>query len=127
MEPTREDRIRSRLDAIAGPDPGEAERALLARLLAAFAAKTPARVDLLGELLRGGDQEAVRDHAHGLKGSAANIGATTLAAMFAEVEHAAGEGVVPDPAATLGRIRDEQAIVLGAVAAVAGELNVRRG
>lgn len=124
MERTREDEIRSRLDDIAGPDPGEAERALLARLLHSFTAKTPARVERLGELLRGGDQDAVRDHAHGLKGSAANIGATTLAALFAEIEHAAREGVVPDPDTTYVRIRAEQAIVLGSVARVASELDV---
>jgi HPt (histidine-containing phosphotransfer) domain-containing protein len=124
MERTREDEIRSRLDDIAGPEPGDAERALLARLLHSFTAKTPGRVDRLGELLRTGDEEAVRDHAHGLKGSAANIGATTLAGMFAEIEHAAREGVVPDPDATLGRICAEQAIVLGSVARVASELDV---
>ncbi|NMO56582.1 Hpt domain-containing protein [Actinoplanes sp. TBRC 11911] len=124
MERTREDEIRSRLDDIAGPDPGAAERALLARLLHSFTAKTPARVDHLGELLRGGDQDAVRDHAHGLKGSAANIGATTLAALFAEIEHAAREGVVPDPDSTFVRIRAEQEIVLGSVARVASELDV---
>jgi HPt (histidine-containing phosphotransfer) domain-containing protein len=121
MELTREDRIRSRLDDIAGPDPGDAERALLARLLHSFTAKTPARVDRLGELLRDGDKEALRDHAHGLKGSASNIGAEALAAMFAEVEHAAREGVVPDPDETLSRIRAEQEVVLGSVARVADE------
>ncbi|MET0423318.1 MAG: Hpt domain-containing protein [Actinoplanes sp.] len=117
----REAEIRARLADITGPEPSEAERALVSRLLRSFAGKTPGGVDRLGELLRGGDREAVRDHAHGLKGSAANIGADTLAAIFAEVEHAARDGHVPDPDLTLGRIVAEEALVQGILAELATE------
>jgi len=109
----REGEIRARLADIGGDDPGPGERALQARLIRSFAGKTPAGVEQLGELLRGGDPLAVRDHAHGLKGSAANIGADTLSAIFAEVEHSAASGVIPDADLTLGRICAEQALVLG--------------
>nr|WP_296069026.1 Hpt domain-containing protein [uncultured Actinoplanes sp.] len=125
MELSREDEIRSRLGDIAGPDPGEAERALIVRLIRSYVAKTPAGVDRLGELLRGGDDEAVRDHAHGLKGSASNIGAGTLSALFAGVETAARAGAVRDPEVTLGRIRAEQAVTLVALERVAAELDGR--
>lgn len=121
--PSRADEIRSRLADIAGPDPGPAERALLARLIRSFAGKTPAGVEVLGELLRGGDRAALRDHAHGLKGSASNIGADTLASIFAEVEHAARDGCVPDADVTLGRLAAEQALVLGVLEEMAAELD----
>ena len=94
----------------------------MARLVRSFVAKTPDGVDLLSELLRGGDHRAVRDQAHSLKGSAANIGAEQLAAIFCEVEDSARDGVVPDPDLTIGRIAAEQALVLGLLESVASDL-----
>ena len=120
---TREGEIRARLADIGGARPGPAERALLARMIRSFAGKVPGGVDRLAELLRGGDPEAVRDHAHGLKGSAANIGADTLSAAFAEVEQSARDGIVPDADLTLGRICAEQALVLGLLEGLARELD----
>jgi len=108
---SREDEIRTRLADITGPEPGGPERALVGRLIRSFLAKTPVGVDRLAELLRGGAPGEVRDHAHGLKGSASNLGAGTLAAIFAEVEHAARDGRVPDADLTLGRIGAELARV----------------
>jgi HPt (histidine-containing phosphotransfer) domain-containing protein len=119
---TREGEIRARLADIGGPAPGDGERALMARLVRSFVAKVPAGVDQLGELLRGGLPEAVCEKAHSLKGSAANIGADQLAAIFREVEDSARDGVVPDPDMTLGRIAAEQALVLGLLDGVANEL-----
>jgi HPt (histidine-containing phosphotransfer) domain-containing protein len=112
MERSREDEIRDRLADIAGPDPGPAEQALLGRLIRSYLAKSPGNVDRLGELLRGGDTATLREHAHAMKGSASNIGANSLAAVFAEVEQAAGQGIVCDPELTLGRIACEQALVM---------------
>lgn len=120
---TREDEIRARLADIAGDDPGPSERALLTRLIRSFVGKTPDGVDRLAELLRGGDQAALRDHAHGMKGSASNIGADTLASVFAEVEHAARAGGVPDADLTLGRVAAEQALVMGVLEELARELD----
>jgi len=120
---TREGEIRARLADIGGETPGPAERALLARLIRSFAGKTPGKVEELGELLRGGDPGAVRDHAHGLKGSAANIGADTLSGIFAEVEQSARDGVVPDADMTLGRVCAEQALVLGLLDGLAREMD----
>src|ERR1700712_3193210 len=90
----REDEIRTRLADITGPEPSGPERALVGRLIRSFLAKTPVGVDQLAELLRGGTPGEVRDHAHGLKGSASNLGADTLAAIFAEVERASRDGTV---------------------------------
>jgi HPt (histidine-containing phosphotransfer) domain-containing protein len=122
MERSREDEIRARLDDIAGPEPGPPERELLSRLIRSYAGKTPAAVDRLGELLRGGDTPTLRDHAHSLKGSASNIGADRLAAIFAEVEHGARDGVVPDPDVTLGRVSAELALTLDTFDALVKEI-----
>ncbi|MEV6846866.1 Hpt domain-containing protein [Actinoplanes sp. NPDC051411] len=118
----REDEIRTRLADITGPEPGGPERALAGRLIRSFLAKTPVGVDQLAELLRGGTTGEVRDHAHGLKGSASNLGAGTLAAIFAEVEHDARDGRVPDPDLTLGRVGAELAQVRTVLEELAVEL-----
>ncbi|WP_250002725.1 Hpt domain-containing protein [Actinoplanes sp. M2I2] len=121
MESSREDEVRSRLADIAGPEPGPGEQALIGRLIRSYLEKTPGGVDRLGELLRGGDTATLREQAHALKGSASNIGADSLAAVFAEVERAARVGDVPDPDLTLGRIAAEQALVVPILERFAGD------
>jgi histidine phosphotransfer protein HptB len=122
MDRGREDEIRARLAEIAGARPGPPERQLLVRLIRSFTAKAPDAVDRLGELLRGGDREALGDQAHGLKGSASNLGAGTLARILGEVEDAARHGLLPDPDLTLGRLAAELALVLGVLDRLAAEL-----
>jgi HPt (histidine-containing phosphotransfer) domain-containing protein len=117
----REAEIRARLGDITGPDPGADERALLGRLIRSYLSKTPTGVQRLGELLRGGDLDEVRDQAHSLKGSAANLGAHTLAAVFAEVEHGARDGVLADPDVILGRVGVELALVESVLTGLATE------
>jgi histidine phosphotransfer protein HptB len=87
--------IRARLDEIgdwAEPGPG---RALIVRLLRSYVTKTPPGIDRLEELARSGDVDGVRDQAHALKGSAANLGVTALATLFARIEDTARAGQVP--------------------------------
>jgi HPt (histidine-containing phosphotransfer) domain-containing protein len=119
----REAEILQRFADIAGPNPGAAERALLARLIRSFLGKTPPAVDRLGDLLRTGDPAAVCDHAHSLKGSASNLGAGTLAAIFAEVEYAARDGAVADPAAVRARAGAELTLITGVLERLAGQLD----
>lgn len=120
---SREDEIRAWLAAITGPEPGGPERAMLGRLVRSYLGKAPGGVDRLGELLRGGTPEEIRDHAHSLKGSAANLGADTLAAVFAEVEQSARDGIVADPDLTLGRVCAELAQVQSFLERLATELD----
>jgi histidine phosphotransfer protein HptB len=122
MTQTRLGEIRARLDDIAGPDPSEDERALLARLIRSFTTKTAPAVDRLAEALRDGVADTVREQAHGLKGSAANVGAATLAGMFADVEHGARTGL-GDRAAALAAVRAELDLVVPLLTAVAAELD----
>jgi histidine phosphotransfer protein HptB len=116
--------IRARLDDIAGPDPYDDERELLARLIRSFTSKTGPAVDELAAALRDGAAADVRELAHGLKGSAANVGATTLAGIFADLEHRAGAR--PDPATVLDAVRTELDVVVPLLSAVAAELDPRR-
>jgi histidine phosphotransfer protein HptB len=93
--------IRARLAEITGgAAPAGPERELLARLLTSYTSKTLTGIDQLETLIRGGDPVAVRDQAHALKGSAGNLGITSMATLFAGIEHAARDGHLPDPALT---------------------------
>jgi HPt (histidine-containing phosphotransfer) domain-containing protein len=122
---SREGEIRARLADITGPEPDGPERALIGRLIRSYLAKTPVGVDRLGELLRGGTPGEVRDHAHGLKGSASNLGADSLAAIFAQVEQAARKGSVPDPDVTLGRVGAELAQVQVVLEELLGKIDAQ--
>jgi histidine phosphotransfer protein HptB len=119
----RQAEIRMRFADITGPDPGATELALLARLIRSFLGKTPPAVDRLGDLLRAGDPAEVREHAHSLKGSASNLGAGPLAALFAEVEQLAREGELADPEITCDRVTAELALVTGVMELLAAEFD----
>ncbi|GIF38344.1 Hpt domain-containing protein [Actinoplanes xinjiangensis] len=101
--------VRARLADLVEPAPSPAEVALVLRLLRSFAAKAPLAADELVRLMHAGDPGPVRDHAHSLKGSAANIGAVELAELCSQVEDAARGGVVTGP----GRIADRLLAVTG--------------
>jgi HPt (histidine-containing phosphotransfer) domain-containing protein len=107
--------VRARLAELVEPMPSPAELALVLRLLRSFAAKASLAADELVQLLQAGDPGPVRDHAHSLKGSAANIGAVELAAFCSQLEDAARAGSVADPAPTGDQLR---AVTDGALRAV---------
>ncbi|GGJ77830.1 hypothetical protein GCM10010123_04870 [Pilimelia anulata] len=108
--------ITARLADITGPEPPPEERALLDRLVASFAARAPAAVEELAAAVRAGDAAAVRDRAHALKGSAANLGAARLAALCADLEDRARAGDTPPPGDPLAALRAEAAATLRALA-----------
>ncbi|WP_430786171.1 Hpt domain-containing protein [Actinoplanes sp. G11-F43] len=113
--------VRARLADIVEADPSPAELALVGRLLTSFAAKTPAAADQLVRLLHQGDAAPVREQAHSLKGSAANIGATGLAQVCFSVEEQARAGIVADPGPTAERLAAEVDGAVRAVLILAGE------
>ena len=76
---------------------------------------------MLIDLLHAGDADRIRDQAHSLKGSAANLGATGLAAVCAGVEALAWEGEVSDPVVTAAELRSEVTGALQAMAVLTGE------
>ncbi|MDX6539293.1 MAG: two-component system, sensor histidine kinase and response regulator [Gaiellales bacterium] len=61
---------------------------LLARLQAAFARDTPARLAALRNAIATGDRDAIAFNAHTLKGSAANLGAIRIVAACKAIEDA---------------------------------------
>jgi HPt (histidine-containing phosphotransfer) domain-containing protein len=121
----RVEQIRARIDDLAGPEPHDDERELLTRLLRSFTIKTGPAVDQLAAALREGNAGDVGDRAHGLKGSAANVGATTLAGLFADLEHRARDGALPSPVNGLDGVRAELDLVVPLMTAVADELDPR--
>lgn len=117
--------VRARLDDVTGGEPGPDELALLVRLLRAFAVRAPEAAEQVITLLSSGSED-LRDRAHALKGSAANIGAAGLSALCASIEQDARAGVRPDPVATAEMLRAETAAVLRAVTEVADAYEERR-
>lgn len=110
--------VRARLHDITGGTPGPDERALLVRLLRSFADQAPATAGTVIDLLDGGELRELRERAHALRGSAANIGATGLAALCAGIERDARAGRRP-AAGTARRLGDEVTETVRAVTAVA--------
>jgi CheY-like chemotaxis protein len=80
-------------DAPPAPPPEDRATALHARMRAAFAADLPRRRAELRAALEGGDLEACARVLHGLRGSAAHLGATELVALCAGLEAAADRGL----------------------------------
>ena len=84
------------------PAPAQDRAALLqARMRAAFAADLPRRRAELRAAVNGGDMEAAAGVLHGLRGSAAHLGAGELAALCAALEAAADRGAGADIRAAL--------------------------
>ena len=122
----REAGIRRRLEDIAGPDPQDDERALLADLVSSFIATAPETLAELGDAVHSGDAQAVRERAHKLKGSAANIGAGTFAEACASFEEIARLGTLSvrselDP--VLARAADELELVRQVLTTLNSELS----
>ncbi|MCC2972022.1 two-component regulator propeller domain-containing protein [Massilia sp. IC2-476] len=101
------------LDAMFGvttapaPAPKEPADALAGRLRAAFAADLPRRRAELDAALASGDLDAAGRVLHGLRGSAAYLGETTLGALCAELEAAADAGHLPRVLAGLARLQPQ--------------------
>jgi PAS domain S-box-containing protein len=71
----------------------------------------------LGEAVSGGDAEAVRMHAHSIKGSAGNIGATALQHVAADMELAGRNGAMEEARRLLPTMRANLEEVNGVLSA----------
>jgi PAS domain S-box-containing protein len=85
---------------------GAADLALLFRILERFGNRAEDATTTLRTAVHALDAEEVGRLAHGLRGSAANVGLAHLAELCEGVELAAAEGRLPDPS-TLVEIEDE--------------------
>ncbi len=91
---------------------------LIERLVDAYAKSAPA---LMAELRRAAacdDLRAARQAAHALKSSHANLGATGMSALFADIEAAAKNGASQDLRERLGLLEAQFESVLGALKAL---------
>ncbi len=102
-----ENAVRDRITALAGPVLSPSERELVVELIGTFRERTPAAIEQLARAVQARDAAAAASVAHSLKGSAANIGATALATLAADLEAGARDGRLPDPVADLSSLRAE--------------------
>ncbi|GGN41500.1 hypothetical protein GCM10010109_71630 [Actinoplanes campanulatus] len=89
------DMIRARAEVIAGPEAGAPDRRRLAGILHRFADRLPGVLDRMDRAVADGDTRNLARLAHGLKASAATLGANRFAALCADLEdrahHAHGD------------------------------------
>jgi signal transduction histidine kinase/DNA-binding response OmpR family regulator len=110
------------LDAIRAIDPARGAR-ILARVAAAWLETAPAQLDALRKALARGDAGALRDPAHALKSSSANLGAQRLSQLARELERLGRDGFLDGAAALIDEAARELERVRAACAplAAAGE------
>ncbi|HEU0101101.1 MAG TPA: response regulator [Mycobacteriales bacterium] len=113
--------IGRRLAEIAGPDPAE-DRELFTQLLTSFVGGLPEEAEGIVAALDGTDVDDAMRRAHGLKGSAANLGADALALVCADIE--AGGRLVPAvfPDDAQQRLRDATEVTVAALGHVVRRL-----
>ena len=86
-------------------EPGEPDAAV--ELIDLFLGDTPAKIQAMQSAIARSDAAALRESAHGLKGSASNLGARRLARSCAEVEKLAEAGKLAQAAEWFGKVTDE--------------------
>ena len=118
---SRVDAIRERLAELAGPVPSD-DSALFSYLLRQLVAQAPASLDEVDKAARHADTAAVAEHAHSLKGSAANLGGDDLAVILGRIEHRVRLDQPTDPR-DLERARAELIALSGSLLAVADQLD----
>jgi HPt (histidine-containing phosphotransfer) domain-containing protein len=82
------------------------------QLIDTFLTRVPATVEQLADALREGDADTIAARAHALKGSAANIGAASLANLADEFEAHARGGRAPEAEPSTTILRTEVDLVL---------------
>jgi len=86
------------------------------RVVSAFVSEAPTIVDQIGRAIRTNDVSRVRDAAHSLKSSSANIGAARLSAVCRDLEQRGRNGDLGDGAAAEQALRAELEAVIDALA-----------
>jgi signal transduction histidine kinase/DNA-binding response OmpR family regulator len=99
--------MRAQLAALTGDDLSPADRELVVDLLDAFRQGTATAIERMAHGLARSDADAVRAAAHSVKGSAANIGAVSLAALAGDLEARAKEARLPAGPAALDSLHEE--------------------
>lgn len=109
----------ARLDELLDLDPGDPT--MLLRFIGRFGANARRAVEELRRTRDEGTPYDLGRVAHGLKGSAANLGAHRLAELCKQVEHGGDDGLMAEPE-TLDRVAAEVEAAAGALEAFAAAL-----
>jgi HPt (histidine-containing phosphotransfer) domain-containing protein len=95
---------------------------LAARIMRVYATTSPGLVTQLKTATQGGDAEGLRQAAHSLKSSSANVGAATLSALLRQLEACGKEGRLRDAAAALDELSHEYGRVMGEIDSILAEI-----
>jgi len=76
-------------------------------LIDLFLRDTPPRIQDMQTAIARSDARTLRESAHGLKGSASNLGARRLAGLCLELEKLAGDGKLSEAAELFGKLTEE--------------------
>jgi len=109
----------ARWEELRGSDPAEYQ-ALVASLLELFQAEIPPLLQTIGTAAGASDARALSRAAHGVKGCAANLGATRLAELSARLEKSGRAGQCESATALLAELEQEYARVCDAMRAQMG-------
>lgn len=118
--------IVDRLDQLSGPDPA-ADDDLLPQLLTSFTDRANDELDDLLTAVARRDTDSVGRLAHELRGAAANLGATALAATLEDVEARSRAGIAGLGPNVAHRLRDELELTLEAIGTVRRQLVTASG
>ncbi len=83
---------------------GEDDPSLFNDLVDAFLADSPARIEAIGAALRSNDADGAWKAAHGLKSSAANMGALRLSEVCRSIEADGQAGRIHEPEARIAQL-----------------------
>jgi CheY-like chemotaxis protein len=107
----------SAIEAVRQLDPDGQDR-LLSRLIALYRDDSSQLLADIDNGLKVNDAEAVARAAHTLKSSSANLGATNVAAIARQIEHAARTGDIKDLAASVTKLRAQRTVALSELEAL---------
>jgi HPt (histidine-containing phosphotransfer) domain-containing protein len=114
--------MRDRLAELVGPDPDEEERELVGEIMASFIQRAPSALAAIEGAVQHGSAEDLHQRAHALKGSAANLGADSVAELCADIEAQGRAGTVDVAPAALDALRRELDSTCAALDGLASEL-----
>jgi CheY-like chemotaxis protein len=105
------------IEAVRQLDP-EGQDRLLSRLIALYRDDSSQLLADMENALKVGDAENVARAAHTLKSSSANLGATNVAAIARQIEHAARNGDISDLPASITKLRAQRTVALSELEAL---------
>ena len=105
------------IEAVRQLDPDGKDR-LLGRLIALYRDDSSQLLADIDNGMKVGDSEAIARAAHTLKSSSANLGATNVAAIARQIEHAARSGDIADLAGSVTKLRAQRTVALSELEAL---------